>query len=134
MAIFDQHQVAPRYDGKTRDFPVDAAGVLKSCHPVDHMMMIGLCTRRGSWKSSPEVGHDLFNIQLLGAQSSQAGVERSVLAAEPIATLIKNGDVEILSVQSESGADRAPNGLLVAVDYRNLRLDRSKVQRITNVT
>lgn len=133
MAIFDQPQVAPRYDGKTRDIPTDSNGLLKTCHPVDQMMAIGLCTPLGSWKSSPNIGHTLGQIKYLGTASTHAEVERRVLSAEPIATLISNGDVSIDSIQSESGGAQAPNGLLVAVNYRNLRLDRNVVQRITNV-
>lgn len=129
MLILSEPQTAPRYDGKTRSFLVDANGGLKSVHPVDHKFALGLCTKRGSWKSSPTIGNDLFRIEYLGIENMQAEVERCVLTAEPCATLIANGDVSIALIEHE----QTPEGfLLVSVDYVNLRLDKNKILRATN--
>lgn len=127
--IFGVQPKAWRYDGRTKDLLVDSNGVAKTCHPIDQMMMIGLCTKRGSMKSTPEIGTTLHEIQYLGNPNLQAEVEQRVRDGNPIARLIANGDVEIVAIEHEITTFGA---LLVAVSYINLRLDRNRVQRITN--
>lgn len=130
MGIFTEEPRAPLYDARTRDAAVGADGVLRTCHVVDHKMQMGLVTRRGSWKSSPKIGNDLWNIQYIGGPTTQADVERCVRSAEPCATLIADGEAEIRSISYEV---TTYGGLKVSVDYVNLKQDRNRVQRITTV-
>lgn len=129
--IFGQQKTAARYDGRRRDFLTDANGVVKYVHPVDQEMMIGLCTKQGSMKSTPEIGTTLHEIVYLGLPNLQAEVEQRVRDANPIARLLAGGDVAIDLIEH---ATTNTGGLLVVVTYRNLRLDRNRVQRITNQT
>jgi len=129
--LFGVKKEAWRYDGGRRDLLVGANGVSTKCHPIDQEMMIGLCTKQGSWKSDPTIGSTLHSIVYLGTPNLQAEVEDHVRKANPIAALLANGDVEIDLITHET----TPGGaLLVAVHYRNMRLDKNRVQRISTYT
>ncbi len=129
MSLFTDPPMAPRYDGKTRDFAMGANNVLREVGWVVTAMHLGLCTRKGSWRSSPKVGTDLQNIQYLGGESMQAEVERRVREGYPISQLLAEGKAEIVSIAYEI----TPSGqLLVAVDFVDLTADRNRIQQITS--
>ncbi len=118
--------MAPRYDSTTKDFTTDANGVWKTCHPVDSQVQLGLCTKKGSFRATPEFGTDYDSIQYIGPET-QARLERIVLEGHPVATLIANKDISVLSIGYEP---LATGGMLVSVDYVNLRLDPNRIQRV----
>lgn len=129
MPIFTEPPLSPKYDGRSRDFLVDSAtGKLQGVHPVDHKMVMGICTRKGSWKSSPEVGQELHEIQYVGGSSAQTEIERCIRSAVPVAELLANGDVEIRGIAHES---IKTGGFVVEVAYVNLRDDPSNVRRVS---
>lgn len=127
--LFGVQPVAMRYDGKARDFLVNANGTHATCHPIDQQMMLGLCAPLGSMRSTPEIGNGLHHIEYLGNPNLQAEVEHHVRTANPIAQLLANGDVVIDLIRHETTSH---GGLLVAVHYRNMRRDKKVAQTITN--
>lgn len=89
-------------------------------HPVDSQMAIGLLFAQGSFLGDTTIGHTLRQVQLgQPAARLQRDVESRVRTANPIARLLANGDVEILSVQAEQNA--RVGRLSVLTHYRNLR-------------
>jgi hypothetical protein len=117
---------AIRYEGATRDWPLDANGQYQRIHWVEQAFALGCCTRKGKIKSAPNVGHTLFELKVLGGLNLSAEIEDRLRNAIPIASLLKNREAEITRIEHSSN----PQGQLrVAVYFKNLVVDRTRVLR-----
>ena len=115
---------ALRYEGSSRDWALADDGNYRAVHWVEQAFAIGCLTRRGSNKSSPDVGNDVHAIPYLGGLDLTATIEDCIRKANPIATLLKNGDADIVRIDHQT---MPGGGLKVAVYFKNLRLDKNRV-------
>lgn len=111
------------YQPATRDAEMLDDGRLAADHPVDAWMDLALSIRRGSLKSSPDVGHTLHEIEYLDS-TLEANVRSRVAAA--CASRVAAGDVRIDRVQ----AQRAGTGYVALIDYTNLRTQTQPTRQI----
>jgi len=118
---------AIRYDGASRSFVQDSAGLLTACHPVDRLMAIGLLVKRGSLASSPTTGHTLHEITDLGSPNLAREVSDRLTQAQPVARVLAAGDARIDSIEHEI---RPHGGIAVAVHYTNLRATQDRARTI----
>jgi hypothetical protein len=103
------------YDGKTKDFVINSDGQCVGVHPVDEQMALSLTVRRGSCKSSPELGNTLHEIKYLGGDKLQAEVKSRVLSAYPLSRLVSEGKATVTRVEIKTSGSR----LEVATYYVN---------------
>lgn len=99
------------------DYRLDAKGRLIAGHPVDQGMALSMSVEKGSIKSAPEVGNELRKVAI-GTARTEADVQDRVLSSFPLSRYVAEQDVKILRIRHE---ERPAGGLLVSVDYRNLR-------------
>jgi hypothetical protein len=69
--------------------------------PVEQQAAIAWGVPRGRLAHAPEVGHDFLTIPRLNEAGVRAEIQRLVPLASPIDKLIADGEIEILSIQSQ---------------------------------
>ncbi len=114
--------VAAMFDGATRDVPLDDDGHYLGVHPVDQKMALRGLIARGRMSSHPELGNRLLTETHNDPQRRQAVVENYFREFSVFGELVENGDVEIVSIQTEANVLSQTNATLAVVVYRNLRL------------
>jgi len=108
---------SPYYDGRARDWQVDADGRHVSAHPIDSGVQLAMFLQKGELRSSPTTGNDLLQIQDLTGPRRQSEAERIVREAQPIARYLAEGAVTITRIDSEYRS--STGALLVELWYRN---------------
>lgn len=109
---------APYYDGRTRDWLLDANNQYRGIHPNDEGMAMSFAMTKGECSSAPDVGNTLKDIPYVTADDIQAQIETHVLNAYPCSRLIAEGKVRIDSIEHE--VRNEDNGLAVVINYTNL--------------
>jgi len=125
------YPVGIKYDASSKSFPLDSDGLVEAEHPVDQMMAIGLCFRKGSIQGAAEVGNTFEEITNLGAANLALDIQDRIEKSVPIAGLLAAGDVVILSIDHEVIRH---GGLKVAVQYYNLAADPRRRNPLTLTT
>lgn len=113
---------ALRYDGKSRDWAVDADGRIRSVHPVDAAVALSILHAKGTFRSDIRIGNDFLAIRFTGTGRDQGLVEEAVRNSFPLSELLSAGRVKIRRVEYEFSS---PGKLLVAVYYRNEELGQN---------
>lgn len=116
---------ATKFDGRTKDYPLDAAGHWEAIHPVDQGVALAHMVRQGTIKSAPTVGHTLREITHLGKPDLKADVTDRIRRAVPLAALLADGSVVIDRIDVETSGGR----LLEATYYRNMKQDPTRTLR-----
>jgi hypothetical protein len=116
---------AIRYEGATRDFPLDAMGHYQAVTPVEQGFALGLCVKQGDIKSSPTTGNTLHEIVYVGDPDLDADVRDRIVNANPIKRYLDEGQAEIVRIDVQV----TPNGFLAAVYFRDLTGDKNKTLR-----
>jgi len=109
---------AAYYDGRARDFLLDANGEYRGLHPNDQGMAMSFVMSKGECSASPDVGNSLRDIRYVTGDNLAAEIEIHVRNAYPCSRLLSEGKVRIDSIQHEVRA--ADGGLAVVVNYTNL--------------
>ena len=120
-------RVTARWDGFAKAFIQDSDGRLTEGHWVDLGMAIGLLFKQGSIASAKEVGSTLHLIDDLTSPNLARAIEDRVRKANPVARLLSDGHAVIESISHEL---RQHGGIIVAVNYRNLRLKDGRLHTI----
>jgi len=114
-------QVSPppalRFDGATRDFPLDANGFYQASHPVDQEVALALCISRGAIASSGSIGNKLRTISRV-SQSVAVTLARTYIR-EGLAAILARKSIELQDVTIDTSV---PGRLMFAVTYLNLEL------------
>lgn len=116
---------AMRYEGFTRDWALDAEANYKAVTPVEQAVVLSICVRQGDIKASPTTGSTLQEIVYLGGDDLGADIRDRVLTSNPLARLIADGEAEVVDIRHEE----APSGFKVAVYFKDLTADKSRVLR-----
>lgn len=106
------------YDGRTRDFVLDANGQLKGVHPSDEGMALSFAMKKGECSAAPDVGNTLHLIPYLSSDDLAGQIDNHVRNAYPCSRLISEGKVRIDLIRHEARV--ATGGLAVEVRYTNL--------------
>lgn len=117
--------VAIRYEGVTRDWSLDDAANYKAVTPVEQGVALSLCVKRGAIKSSPDTGNTLHEIVYIGGIDIAAEIKDRVLKSNPLARFISEGQASITKIIHEE----TPSGFKVAVFFKDLTVDKSRVLR-----
>ena len=112
------------FDGRTRDFPLNAQGRYRRVHPVDQRVALALLIAYGTIASAPTVGDKVRRITKI-VKSTPGQVAGFV--NEALDTMLRAGDIVLRDVQIET--NRVNGTILLAVSYTNLR-----IQPPTNTT
>lgn len=114
-----------------RSTALNADGSVQTLHPVDQEVIFNLSNKLGTVPNDPTRGLDIDAIRRATDANKQRTAEDKVSLA--LATLISNGDVEVIGVSAES--DPVPPWQLgISVTYRNLRLVANAAQSQTPPT
>ena len=108
---------ALRFDGQTRDFPLNADGFYEESHPVDQEVALILCVSRGAIASVSSVGNKLRTISRVSRSVAET-LARSYIR-EGLAPLVARKAIEVQDISIDQSV---PGRLLFAVTYLNLEL------------
>lgn len=111
---------ALRFDGGSRDFPLDANGFYQESHPVDQEVALVLSISRGAIASDSSVGNKLRTISRVSPRVAET-LARSYIR-EGLAPLVARKSIEIQDVSIDQSV---PGRLLFAVTYLNLETARN---------
>ncbi len=114
--------VSLRFDGTTRDFPIDAHGFYGEVDPVDQAVALALMINEGVIAAVPDLGNRLRRITRVSPAVAKTTAEDYVRLALSSLIAAKSVSIEKLEVQTRRGV------ILVAVTYRNLTL-RDGIER-----
>ena len=114
------------FDGRTRTFPYDDDGKLKTIHPVDQAVALSVLVEMKKINSNQGLGSTLRKAPAVGGPRLQADVERRVRAA--VKARIDAEDIEILEIL---GVSVVRGRTSVRLRYINRRLPNSKPKTIT---
>lgn len=106
------------YDGATRDFPLDAAGLYVEEHPTDQKAALALIVLAGSLSGSPNIGSKLREKRYLNVLTIRTEILYVVKVA--LADLLKAKEIALIRVDVELVTS---SRLLVRVVYENLLLN-----------
>ncbi len=112
-----------RYEGSVKDWQLDEDNNFIGVTPNEQAVVLSMCIRQGSVKSSPETGNTLYQIEYLGSPNLGADITNRVMQSNPIARLVAEGSVSINKIDYQ--ASRL--GLKVAVYFSDLDVDPNKV-------
>ncbi len=114
------------YDGATRDFPLDAAGLYTEEHPTDQKVGLALIVAQGTVSGSATLGSKLRAKRLINSETIRTEVAYIVNTA--LASLVAAKEIVIVRIDVDLGA---PDRVLVRVVYENLLLNAalSKAER-----
>ena len=113
---------AMRYEGSTRDWELDEQSNFVGVTPNEQAVVLALCVKRGSIKSSPDTGNTLHEIKYLGAANLAADITNRVMSANPIARLVDSKSISIVKIEHQV----TKSGLKVAVYFKDLETDKNK--------
>ena len=108
---------ALRYEGGTTDWIILEDGNFDGVHWVEQAFALGCLVPKGSLKSSPDVGNTVQEIRYLGGVDIAAELDDRIRNANPIKTLLANGQAELVRIDH---AVMPGGGLKYAVYFRNL--------------
>lgn len=121
------------YDGATRDFPRDTAGLYVEEHPTDQKVGLALIVVAGSLSGSPNVGSKLRTKRYLNPLTIRTEILYAVRVA--LADMLKAKEIALVRVDVELPDS---SRLLVRVVYENLLLnaasstaDRTRTKGVT---
>jgi hypothetical protein len=118
--------LALHFDPSTGDATMLSTGRLQADHPVDAWMDLTFSVRRGSLRSSPDVGHTLGEIRYQTA-TLEADVKDRINSA--VSARVKAGDLRIDSIQ----VVRQQFGFVAITTYTNLRLASQPSRAVRSV-
>jgi hypothetical protein len=121
---------ALRYEGASRDWPVDANGQYQRVHWVDQAFALGCLIRKGAIKSDPSIGNTLFEIKYLGGDNLAAEIEDRMRTATPVQSLLRDGSASIYKIDHSWNRQ---GQLRVGIYYRNLVVDPNAILRAPEV-
>lgn len=108
---------ALRFDGQTRDFPLNANGFYENSHPVDQEVSLALCVSRGAIASASNVGNKLRTISRVSPTVAET-LARTYIN-EGLAPLVAAKSIQVDNITIDTSV---PGRLLFAVTYLNLQL------------
>jgi hypothetical protein len=114
------------FDGATRTFLFDDNGLLRSVHPVDQKVELGLLLELGKIAPVPTIGTAFRSIKYIDPQKIDNQVRDAIRLA--IGSLKTNGDIEEINV-TVLRPNR--NAFSVQFTYRNLRLPNDQRRTLT---
>lgn len=109
------------YDGATRGFPLDDAGLYVEEHPTDQKVGLALIVLQGTLAGSPTVGSVLRAKRLLNRDTILTEITYATKAA--LADLLKAKEIALVRVDVEIPTGSQESRLLVRVLYENLLLN-----------
>lgn len=112
-----QPPAALRFDGASRDFPLDANGFYQESHSVDQEVDLVLCVSRGAIASASSVGNKLRTISRVSKSVAEA-LARTYIR-EGLAPLVAAKSIQVQDIAIDQSV---PGRLLFAVTYLNLEL------------
>lgn len=114
---------AMRYEGSTKDWELDQDNNFVGVTPNEQAVVLSMCVRQGSIKSSPTTGNTLGEILYLGSPNIEADITNRVMLSNPIARLVDSGSISIQRIAYLTGKF----GLRVAVYFADLDVDPNKI-------
>jgi len=114
---------AMRYEGSTKDWELDEENNFVGVTPNEQAVVLSMCIKQGSIKSSPTTGNTLHQILYLGSPNLGADITNRVMLSNPIARLVADGSVSISKIAYLTGK----MGLRVAVYFADLDTDPNKI-------
>jgi len=106
---------ALRYDGATKDFPLDANGHYLGIHPVDQAVALALLIGLGTISSARNTGAAFRQIKRITPSTVAQATD---MANAALKDLVRAKKIEILDISVETRVP--PGATLVAVSYTNL--------------
>lgn len=85
---------------------------------IDEGMCLAMSVKQGSYKPDPTIGNSLDQIKYLGGPKMHSDVVNRIMASQPTARYLSNGDVAIVSIRE----DISRQGMTVHVDYDKPKL------------
>jgi hypothetical protein len=109
---------ALKFDGATRDFPLDENGFYQASHPVDQQAALALCVSRGAIASVSSIGNKLRTISRVSPAVAETLAKTYI--REGLASLTSAKSIEVIQpIQIDLSV---PGRLMFAVSYLNLEL------------
>lgn len=115
-----------RYEGSLKDWELDEAYNFVGVTPNEQAVVLSMCIRQGSIRSSPSTGNTLSEIVYLGSPNLEADITNRVMLSNPISRLSSDGKVLIKKIQYLTGKF----GLRVAVYFADLEVDPNKIIQV----
>lgn len=117
---------ATLFDGASKDFVELEDGRWQATHPIDQAVALSVLVEQGTIAGAPTVGSTLRQITHVGGKGFESDVRDRVLTSNPLARLIRQGDVVVSAVlveQTQGG------GFMAALEYFNMRDQPNKKRR-----